>query len=247
MTAGASNRSNSWRLVWATGLSVGVLAACVGAGCNTSDHSTPPTAEAGPTQGMLEQVTTGGGGAATSSGGFGTLPQDAAEEPEPESDGAPPGDSSLDSGDGALPPSTCVDYVAPTCGLGKTCDLRYNSCCVNANLEARCVAKPEKCENSEDTVACTQACECPGSQVCCGYYYELMQVVGASCQAVAPGGLCQPNPQTNTQASAQLCGTQDECTQSTCINQTCVDGVTLSVCGLQSQEPFDCVANEAGP
>lgn len=251
MTAGASNESNSWRLLWATGLSIGVLAAS--AGCGTTDHASAPSPEAGPTQGMLEQVTTGGGGAATSSGAnslFGNLPQDAAEEPEPVSDGAPPADSSLDtfdSGDGALPPSTCVDYVAPTCGFGKTCDLRYNSCCVNANLQARCVAKPGSCEASEDTVACTQACECPGSQVCCGYYFQLMQVVGSSCQTVAPGGLCKPNPQTNTQASAQLCGTQAECTQNACINQTCVDGVTLSVGGLQSQDPFDCVANEAGP
>ena len=131
--------------------------------------------------------------------------------------------------------------------MGKTCDRRYNTCCVNADFQTRCVAKPEACEPSEYGVACGQACECPGGQVCCGYYYELMQVVGASCQTVPPGGLCQPNPQTNTQASAQLCGTEGECTQGDCINQTCVDGVTLSVCGLQSQAPFNCVANDAGP
>jgi len=247
MTAGASNGSNSWRLVWVTGLSVGVLAACLGAGCSTKDEASPPA------QGMLVQVTTGGGGAATSSGGadlFGMLPQDASDEtPPPASDGAP-ADSALatvDGGDGALPPSTCVDYVAPPCGLGKTCDRRYNTCCVNANFQTRCVAKPDPCEPSEYGVACGQSCECPGGQVCCGYYYEVMQVVGASCQTVAPGGLCEPNPQTNTQASAQLCGTEAECTQGDCINQTCVDGVTLSVCGLQSQAPFNCVANDAGP
>ena len=105
MTAGASNGSNSWRLVWATGLSVGILAACVGAGCNTKDQVSPP-----PTQGMLVQVTTGGGGAATSSGGadlFGMLPQDASDDTaSPVSDGAPEDSAlaSFDSGDGALPP-----------------------------------------------------------------------------------------------------------------------------------------------
>jgi hypothetical protein len=255
MVAGAAKGLNGWRVVSATLVSVVALGLVAGAGCGTTDHSEPPAGEAGATTpGMLEHVTTGGGGAAaTSSGGnpFGNLPMDAADEPEPPSDGAPADalasfDGSSDGGDGAVP-STCVDYVAPTCGFGSTCDLRYNTCCVNAQLQTRCIAKPEPCEPSEDSVACTQACECPGGQVCCGFYYDLMQVVGSACQKVDQGNLCQPNPQTNTQASAQLCGTQEECTQSQCINQTCVDGVTLSVCGLQSQDPFDCVANDAGP
>jgi hypothetical protein len=251
MVAGASERSIGWRVVSAALASIVVLALVAGAGCNTNDQAGPvPVREAGP-PGMLEQVTTGGGGAAVASSGgnpFGSLPEDAAEEPEPVSDGATPG-ASFDGGDGGdgATAFTCVDYAPPTCGFGATCDLRYNTCCVDAQLQARCVAKPEPCEPSEDSVACVQACECPGSQVCCGFYYDLMQVVGSACQTVQPGQFCQPNPQTNTQASAQLCATQEECTQSQCINQTCVDGVTLSVCGLQSQDPFDCVANEAGP
>jgi|HubBroStandDraft_4_1064222.scaffolds.fasta_scaffold40698_2 hypothetical protein len=258
MVAGASDGSNRWRVVSATLLSVVALGLAVGAGCGTSANPVAPVEAGPPTGGVLLQQTTGGGGTTvTSSGGgalFGALPQDAADEPTepPAGDGAvASSDGSADGGDGAVP-STCVDYMPSTCGYGPdggftTCDLRSTTCCITPTLTGRCVPKPQPCEPSEDSVACLQACECPGGQVCCGYYYDLMQVVGSACQTVAPGGLCMPNPQTNTQASAQLCGTQAECTQSQCINQTCIDDITLNVCGLQSQDPFDCASNDAGP
>jgi hypothetical protein len=257
MVSGAENGPNRWRVALAAGLSVVALGLVAGSGCGTSANPVSPApvaVEAGPTgPGKLEQVTTGGGGGAvTSSGGnlFGNLPEDAADEPmEAVLDATSDALASFDgSTEGGMPPSTCVDYVAPTCGFGETCDLRYNTCCVSASLTTRCVAKPQPCEPQEDSVACVQACECPGSQVCCGFYYDLMQVVGSSCQTVAEGNVCQPAT-TNTVSTAQLCGTQKECTQSECINQTCVDGITLNVCGLQSQDPFDCVSNgaDAGP
>jgi hypothetical protein len=255
MVAGASNGSNGWRLLSAS-VAVASLAALTGAaGCGTSNQGNGGSPDAGHPIGMIETVMTGGGGAATSSGGgslFTMIAQDAsAEASSPVTDGAPAdaiasSGGSSDGGDGEAP-STCVDYQAPTCGIGATCDLRYNTCCANpTTLTARCVAKPQPCEQEEAPVACVQACECPTGQVCCGYYYQLMGAVGSGCQTVGQGGACQPSPQTNTQAAAQLCGTQGECVEGDCINQTCVDDVTLNVCGLQSQAPFFCEANDAG-
>jgi hypothetical protein len=260
MIAGASNGSNGWRYLTGALVSAAALTLSFGAGCGSSSGGATPAPEAGTTRppGMLTQVTTGGSTTWGSSGGltnpFGGSFVDAAEEGGATSDATvavsvpDAGDASGDDGGEAGPPQlTCENYSPPTCGYGETCDLRYNTCCVSPNLTTRCVAKPEPCETSEDSVACLQSCECPGGQVCCGYYFELEQVVGSSCRAVAQGDFCQPHPQTNTQAAAQLCGTQAECTQSDCVSQTC-EGVSFNICGLQSQDPFDCVANgDAGP
>jgi hypothetical protein len=255
MVAGATSGSKSSRFLSATVGSivpVALAAIAMAGGCGTSNATSgglPEAGPTGPTIGMLEQVTTGGGGAATSSGGgslFGNLPQDAAEETAPS---PPPLDAAptSDSGDAGPPLQICVDYQPPTCGLGETCDLRYNTCCVNpTSLGTRCVPKSTGCMQEEAPVACVQACECPTGQVCCGYYYKTFQQIGSGCQTVGPGGACQPSPETNTQASAQLCGTDAECTQSTCINQTCIDNVTLNVCGVQDYDPFYCEANDAG-
>jgi hypothetical protein len=144
-----------------------------------------------------------------------------------------------DSGDAAF---TCGPYVAPPCN-GAPCDLRTNTCCLTAQLQERCVPGHGMgtCNSNEAVIQCGTACDCPYGTVCCGSLYTLYSLVETTCQAVPPDGHCSPYPQTSTQASGQLCGQSGECVNGEgCIYQTCVLGVTLHVCGLQSQAPFNC-------
>jgi hypothetical protein len=90
------------------------------------------------------------------------------------------------------------------------------------------------------TFGCTQACDCQNGQVCCGV--ENGSVATTSCQTVAGGGSCPGG-----EAGAQLCEVSSECTNGqACTPQSCADGAHLSLCGIQSQAPFNCKIADGG-
>jgi hypothetical protein len=245
-----------------------------GCGSSSSPSAAPDAATPSPVPSdatvPLVMVVTGGGGAPTSSGSssgaiqnpFGDLPV-----PDSGSSSGASSSSSSGSGSGALSDdgsaydssssdgssldgpdgngTTCVDYVTPLCGTSP-CDYRYNTCCVSITYQARCIPNTMQCDpKMEASIHCLQACECTGGRVCCGVANTILGVVTSECQSIPDGGLCNPHPQTNTQSSEQLCGTDAECKAGQgCIKQTCEYGVTLSMCGLQSQDPFDCAPTQ---
>ena len=155
---------------------------------------------------------------------------------------------------------TAPRITLPLCGT-TPCDLRDNICCVSISLTptGRCLSKADggTCKGNEATVSCLhQACDCTGGQVCCGVARgstTFIPNVTSGCQAVPSGGNCQPYPDVTTEAgtiaSAQLCKQSAECENSqSCIAQTCLPPIVnakLSMCGLQSQAPFDCSADSA--
>jgi len=236
--------------------------ACLCSGCGTS--GTSPVLDASvprhDAEIVLVTVMTEGGGelddgavvdpfagsSSSSSGG----PQDATV------DVTPTPDDSSSAGDGTESDSgACESYTPPICGT-TPCDLRSNTCCITFVLQnpppARCVpGASATCNSNEITAHCLQACECGGGY-CCGQYDKIHGVVQSVCESESElvafdGGLnCYPSPETVSSAAAQLCKTDAECQNGQpCISQTCVAGANLSVCGLQSQSPYDCVANES--
>ncbi|MGH7269911.1 MAG: hypothetical protein ACREJ3_05720 [Polyangiaceae bacterium] len=156
-------------------------------------------------------------------------------------DAAASGSDGGSSGAADASAGVCSSYTAPMCGT-TPCDLRSNTCCVQFSLAARCIAgKNAQCASNEVTVHCLQACECGGGESCCGVENTLLGVVTSTCQNVPSGANCQPYPQTNTQAAAQLCQMTSECQNGQpCTAQTCIYGAMLKICGLQSQAPFNC-------
>ncbi len=268
MPAGLSNGSKGLRLLIALLGTVVPLAPGLASGCGSSSSTAAPA----PTTQIpadatipLVMVVTGGGGAPTSSSSSsssGAVQNPLGDLPVPDSGSSSGGTSSSgggsgdlsddgstdsgsdDSGDGAAgpPQNVCTDYVVPSCGA-LSCDLRTSTCCVNLSFQTRCLKKPMQCDpKMEASLHCLQSCECPVGQVCCGVANTILGVITSECQSIPDGGLCNPHPQTNTQSSEQLCGTDAECTAGQgCIKQTCEYGVTLQICGLQSQDPFDCM------
>jgi hypothetical protein len=262
MADGGSRGSNGSRRLQAFVAILGVVLpfgpTLIG-GCGSSSAAPAPAAP-GPTvtsDAAVPQVTVitygGGGGSSgamisnpfggsssgSSSSGSGTI--DSGADDGPDDDGAT---------DGGVPEGSVVakcddTYLPPQCGdtAADTCDLRSNTCCVNLSLVARCIPGANAdCAKNEATIHCTQACECGGGDsVCCGVENQILGVVTTQCQTVVDGGLCNPHPQTATQASAQLCKDSSECKNGKgCILQSCEFNAVLSVCGLQSQDPFDC-------
>jgi hypothetical protein len=52
-----------------------------------------------------------------------------------------------------------------------------------------------------------------------------------------------PTQGNSTQGQAQVCKGNAECqNKMECIPQTCLGNANLDLCGLTSQDPFDCVA-----
>jgi len=240
-------------------------------GCGSSGSVAPPTPTvqiASDAAIPLVMVVTGGGGAPTSSGSgssSGAIQNPLGDLPVPDS-GSSSGASSSGSGSGALSddgssvnlsdgaldapavienttPTCSSDYVVSMCGLDP-CDYRTSTCCVDIQLNTRCIpGNKSKCNSNEASIHCLQACECDVGRVCCGVANTILGIVTSECQSIPDGGLCNPHPMTNTQASEQLCGTDEECTAGQgCIKQTCEYGVTLKLCGLQSEMPYDCMA-----
>jgi hypothetical protein len=262
MADGESHGSNGSKRLRAFVVILGVVLpfgpALVG-GCGSSSAPAPmataPTVTADATVPLVMVVTAGGGGASssgamivnpfggTSSGGSSGSsssgsPTDSGSDDA--SDGGPASDAS-DGGSSEAATNSCPNYVAPMCGT-TPCDLRANTCCVTFSLQARCIPGANAaCNSNEATLHCTQGCECSGGDSCCGVENTILGVVQTECQAIPDGGLCNPHPQTTTQASAQLCKDTSECKNGlACLAQSCIYGAMLSVCGLQSQDPFDC-------
>ena len=244
-----------------------VLAPGLVSGCGTSPAPAAPMKPAPVEDASIHLVTV-----VTAGGGSGVRPADAGGNPLgdlPEagsssgggspmtgsSSGAGSDDGSADDGSdgeadaGPPPVPNCTStYVAPPCGMtadgtATTCDLRSNTCCITISLDERCIPGANaKCNSNEAAVHCSNACDCFNGNVCCGVINTLVGAVQTICQDIPDGGLCNPHPPTNTQASGQLCTTDDECKNGQgCINQTCEFGAVLNVCGLQSQDPFDCM------
>jgi hypothetical protein len=246
---------------------VGALVAlALGSACGGSSTATPgpdASTEAGITIGTV--MTTGGGLLSDGSTGMAVNPFGGSSSGGPSDDSGPastdsgtgPDGSGLGDGSGLMSDDGGVNacpstYTPPLCGT-TPCDLRTNTCCIQVNIDlsltATCVGGANAaCNQNEVTVHCLQSCECGGTNVCCGVYFKLMGEVESVCQPIAnlvdgdAGGLeCNPYPQTNTQASAQLCKTDAECENGgSCVAQTCAYGAMLSICGVQSQDPFDC-------
>ncbi len=194
---------------------------------------------------------TSSGSGASSGSSSGDAPMDSAVSGTGSSSGSGSSDSSTDSGgtlDGgadvdssSATPNVCSDYVSIPCGT-IPCDLRSNTCCFTITGVARCLpGASAKCASNEATGHCLNACDCAGGTVCCGVMNTILGVVQSQCQDIPDGGLCNPHPQTSTQASMQLCRDTSECKNGeACTKQTCVYNVTGTACGLQSQSPFNC-------
>jgi hypothetical protein len=267
MSAGLSNGSKGLRLLIAVLGTVVPLAPGLASGCGSSSS---PVAPAPTTQIPadatipLVMVVTAGGGAPTSSSSSssGANQNPLGDLPVPDSGSSSGGTSSSgggsgdlsddgstdsgsdDSGDGSSgpPQNVCTNYTVPVLGV-IPCDLRTSIGCVSLMGQVRCLKRSMQCDpKMEASIHCLQSCECPVGEVCCGVANTILGVVTSECQSIPDGGLCNPHPQTNTQSSEQLCGTDAECTAGQgCIKQTCELGVTLEICGLQSQDPFDCM------
>jgi hypothetical protein len=258
-----SRGSNGLRVLIALFGTLAALATGLASGCGGDDASEvpkPKPATSADATVPLVMVVTGGGIApspdgSSSSGGitnpFGDIDSGSSSGPSSSSGGSDDGSMSDDAGDmveAGPPPAFCpATYLPIPCGTdaGDTCDLRSSTCCVTLSLNERClIGRNAKCASNEASGHCTNACDCPNGQVCCGVINELVGVATASCQSIPDGGLCNPHPPTNTQASAQLCNVDAECRNGQpCIFQTCALGAMFHLCGLQTGDPYDCTAN----
>ena len=112
------------------------------------------------------------------------------------------------------------------------------------SLGTRCLPGTNAaCATNEATLHCSNGCECPGDQACCGVENTIAGVVQTVCQNVPVGGHCSPYPPTSTMNSAQFCKADSQCKSDTCLTQTCSYGgysAQFNICGLQSQAPYNC-------
>jgi|HubBroStandDraft_1064217.scaffolds.fasta_scaffold30428_2 hypothetical protein len=148
------------------------------------------------------------------------------------------------------------DAGVPLCGSGP-CDLTTHICCVSALAEGTCLAAGSTCPESggypQAQFECLQASECPCGQVCCGIANDAQNSssAGSSCQDISATGACSPVADAGAQSkagSAQLCQTDAECKNgTTCSWQVCnvqtpygAAMPNLTMCGLQSDAPFNC-------
>jgi len=98
--------------------------------------------------------------------------------------------------------------------------------------------------------SCLQQSDCTtAGQVCCGAADSTAQTAQTACKAVSSGASpCGASP--STAAYAQICEQTSECKNAMqCIPQVCmvtISGIPvnadLTMCGLQSQAPFNCKA-----
>ena len=198
------------------------------------------------------------GCSSSSSGGFatgddgGTPATDDATSPANDS-GGPQREASSPSGDASS--QACGKQVNSgvmfesngdlACGLNMPCNLKSDTCCVDALATASCKSGHAGCGAGLVAAAfeCVQDTDCPSGQVCCGYAQN--NAAGSKCQDVSHNGnKCSPAP-SSTQGSVQFCQKTCECKDgSECIPQSCnvMAGVpaNLTMCGLQSQAPYNC-------
>jgi hypothetical protein len=125
-------------------------------------------------------------------------------------------------------------YVVRKCG-STPCDLRSNTCCLPADggLNASyCVSGVStSCGTDQATYHCLESDDCPTSgDLCCGTYDLATLTAATVCQS---GGSC---------ASVQFCGSDSECSGTSCIAQSCSGVSPLHLCGLQTEAPYKCTA-----
>jgi hypothetical protein len=163
-------------------------------------------------------------------------------------------DSGTSSGGDAACGKQVANMVTFTNGkvnCGTPCDLTADTCCVSSVGAAMCVTGHSGCGTFGSPLGaaafeCIQETDCPSGQVCCGYAANGM--TGSKCQDVSGnGGKCSPAP-SSTQGSVQFCQKSCECKDgSECVAQSCtvtsgVPNANLTMCGLQSQPPYNCTA-----
>jgi hypothetical protein len=135
------------------------------------------------------------------------------------------------------------------------CDLTTHICCLNEALKTACIPNTSTCQSGYASFACAEKSDCPSGKVCCAMADESSATAGMACQDVASqGGQCLPAPSaTANQASAQACQTTAECVNGmTCSWQDCsISGTSgiipapqLTLCGPQSEAPFNCVPHQ---
>ena len=123
-----------------------------------------------------------------------------------------------------------------------------NTCCVNGLGVGTCTSGHNGCGAALSAAfECTEVEDCPSGQVCCGYADSTTSMAGSKCQNVSgTSNKCTPAP-TMTQGTVQLCQKTCECKDgSECVPQSCNVGASLpanlTMCGLQSQQPYNCMA-----
>jgi hypothetical protein len=129
------------------------------------------------------------------------------------------------------------------CGSNPACDLSMQTCCVGVdalgNPTGKCIAHGAKCPLLTAAFACGGAVDCPAGKVCCGAADSVAMTAGSSCTDTCP---TQSNA-SKTQGSAQVCRGSAECqNHMECIAQVCMGKANFNLCGLTSQDPFQCVA-----
>ena len=212
-----------------------------GGGSGTGDDDSG--AGTGSTTGSSAGSSTGSSGSGGSTGSTGST------SGSPAGHDAGAHDASLTCG--VQVPSTAIldDAGGIVCG-GGSCDLTMNTCCVAADATSMCVSGHSGCKGFGGNILgaaqfeCDQITDCPSGQVCCGYLNSTS--AGAKCQDVSGNGnKCTPAP-TGMMGSVQFCQKTCECKDgSACIAQSCatapgVPPAKLTMCGLQSESPFNC-------
>jgi hypothetical protein len=161
------------------------------------------------------------------------------------------GSSSRDSGSSSgvqRVPSNVQFTDAGVVLCGTPCPLTSNQCCIDVLGNTTCSSLGASCTN-EAIFKCVQQTDCPANQVCCGVANQAAATAGSECQDVAStGNHCTPvaTMASSTEGSAQICQTNAECLTGSCLWQDCSVGTlkpSLTMCGLQSAAPFNCVAH----
>jgi hypothetical protein len=146
-----------------------------------------------------------------------------------------------------------VDGGGIYCAMDMPCDLTSSTCCVNGLGKGTCTSGHNGCGSGTGLLAqaafeCVQDTDCPANQVCCGYADSSTMSAGSKCQALGSSTKCSPAP-TNTKGSVQFCQKTCECKDGTaCLPQSCDLGVAgvppanLTMCGMQTMAPFNCMA-----
>jgi hypothetical protein len=148
----------------------------------------------------------------------------------PEDSGPPP----VRPVDGSVTTPTIVE-------CGGSCNLSTQTCCLGVdalgNPTGKCIQHGAKCPILTAAFTCGGAVDCPAGKVCCGQADSTAMTAGTSCTDTCP---TQSNA-AQTQGSAQVCRGSAECqNRMECIAQVCRNQSKFNLCGLTSQDPFQC-------
>lgn len=220
-------------------------------GCSSNKGGTFPGDDDGgssggsSSSGSSGNTSSSGSVASSGSGSGGTTSSASSSGGHPSSSG---GSGGASSGNSSSAFATDASMCTPTTMCGTiACDLKTHDCCLSQALTVTCVAKGG-CPPLTAAFGCLSECDCTtAGQVCCGNANSQTNTASTSCQTVSASEQC---PGTISMASgfAQICETTSECKNNMpCIPQTCNatnPPAKLTMCGLQSQSPFDCAAGQ---